>query len=118
MGWVLHRLSITEGSYLGLLTGAGTPPPLELAMGDRVLGPVMLAPTDTGWQVTGALGTAPLTIGTHTVVVRVAGGEILDRVTIVTGLEAPEDLRAELGALRAELTVLKAAFRRHVTRGG
>ncbi|WP_299817928.1 hypothetical protein [uncultured Jannaschia sp.] len=118
MAWVLHRLSVTDGTYRGLLTGSGAPPSLELAMDDRVLGPVVVAPAEAGWEVTGVIGTAPLTIGTHTIAVRIAGGDILDSVTIVTGLGAPEDLRAELGALRAELAVLKAAFRRHVTRGG
>lgn len=117
MAWILHRVSITGGLYRGLLTGTGEPPALEMVLGEQSLGNLTPSPAEGGWQVEGELGTAPLTDGAQSVVIRTGEGDILDVVTVVTGLGAPEDLRAELGALRAELAILKAAFRRHVHEG-
>jgi len=113
MAWTLHRTEITGGLYRGLLLGRGKPPALEMALDGQVIGPMSARQIDDGWQVEGQIGTSPLTDGSRTVVVRVAdGGDILDSVTIVTGLTAPEDLRAELSVLRAEIALLKAAVRR------
>lgn len=50
--------------------------------------------------------------GVQTVLLRVAG-ETLASFTLVAGLPLEEDLRAEIGLLRAELDLLKSAFRRH-----
>ena len=44
-----------------------------------------------------------------------AGGEVLASFTLVAGVPLEEDLRAEISLLRAELDLLKKAFRRHVT---
>lgn len=113
--WILHRTGVIGGTYRGLLTGAGdAPPKLRLVLGDETLCEMQATAIDGGWQVEGALGLAPLTEGTQTVFVRLPDGSALDSVTVVTGLSAPEDLRAELAALRDEISVLKTAFRRHV----
>ena len=50
--------------------------------------------------------------GVQTVLLR-AAGETLASFTLVAGLPLEEDLRAEIGLLRAELDLLKRAFRRH-----
>lgn len=42
-----------------------------------------------------------------------ASGEKLDSFTIVTGEPLEDDIRAEVELLRAELDMLKRAFRRH-----
>ncbi|SFJ77740.1 hypothetical protein [Jannaschia pohangensis] len=112
MAWTLHRTEITGGLYRGLLVGSGAPPDLEMALDGQVIGPMTAAKLDHGWQIEGEMGTGPLTDGSRTVVVRTVSGDILDSVTIVTGLSAPEDLRAELSVLRAEISLLKAAIRR------
>ncbi|CTQ32604.1 hypothetical protein [Jannaschia rubra] len=112
--WTLNRITVASGVYRGLLTGEGEPPALEMAMGDEVLGNLTASAAEGGWQVEGEMGPAPLTDGTWTVAIRTPEGDMLDSVTIVTGLGAPEDMRAELDALRAEVGILKTAFRRHV----
>ncbi len=117
MSWTLHRLSLTGGLYRGFLTGTGEPPALEMMLGDLCLGHLTPAPVAGGWQVEGDMGTAPLTQGTQGVAIRTTDGDLLDIVTVVTGLGAPEDMRAELEALRAEVTILKAAVRRLATGG-
>lgn len=116
--WTLHRTEVSGGTYRGLLTcdDAGqTAPALSLELGGQTLSQMMVTQVDGGWQVEGAMGLAPLTDGTQTVFVRLPDGTALDSLTVVTGLNAPEDLRAELSALRAELEVFKVAFRRHVS---
>lgn len=119
MPWTLNRVSLIGGTYRGLLVGEGEPPALEMAMGDEVLGHLMQVPVKGAkakgqWQVEGDIGTGVLTEGTRTVVIR-GEGQVLDALTVIAGLGAQDDLRAEVDALRAELALLKAAFRRHVT---
>ncbi|SDY34271.1 hypothetical protein SAMN05444004_101190 [Jannaschia faecimaris] len=116
--WILHRTGVTGGTYRGLLTATDesdeTPPPLTLVLGGETLGEMTMEAVDGGWQVEGEMGLAPLTDGAQTVFVRLPDGTALDSVTVITGLSAPEDLRAELATLRDEVTLLKKAFRRHV----
>ena len=50
--------------------------------------------------------------GVQTVLVSV-GDQVLTRITLVAGVPLEEDLRAEISLLRAELDLLKRAFRRH-----
>jgi len=53
-----------------------------------------------------------LSDGLQTVVLQ-ADGEVLTKVTILAGAPLQDDLRAEIGLLRAELDLLKRAFQRH-----
>ncbi|GIT92715.1 hypothetical protein JANAI62_30480 [Jannaschia pagri] len=117
MAWTLSRISLIGGSYRGLLSGEGEAPALEMWLDGDVIGHMTLVPLGEGsgeWQVDGEISAAVLTAGTWTVSIR-AEGDILDTITFIAGLDAPEDLRAEVDALRAEVTLLKAAFRRHIT---
>ena len=40
-------------------------------------------------------------------------GDTLDSISIITGEVLSDDIRAEMNLLRAELDMLKKAFRRH-----
>ena len=53
--------------------------------------------------------------GVQTIVIRSAGaaGETLGHVAVIAGTAIEDDLRAEVELLRAELDMLKRAFRRH-----
>ncbi|MCK0168669.1 hypothetical protein MWU52_14005 [Jannaschia sp. S6380] len=117
MSWTLHRIAITAGRYRGLLRGDGAPPDLRMELDGETVGDLTAVAVESGWQVEGEIGRRALSEGTGTVVIRTADGQVLDSLTIVCGLSAPEDLRAELGALRAELSILKAAFRRLASGG-
>jgi len=121
MTWTLHRTALKGGQYQGLLShdGGGTPaPPKLLAEHEgRDLGTLSLRPiTDTpgAYQVTVHLPLNLLSEGIQTVTLRLEEGDILDTLAIVGGLEADQDLRAEVDLLRAELDLLKRAFRRHM----
>ena len=57
-----------------------------------------------------------LSEGVQTFLIRRKGGPeepVLTHFTIITGVAMEDDLRAEFDLLRAELDMLKRAFRRH-----
>lgn len=123
MTWMLERTGLGGGVYRGRLRAveggaAEAPPALEAAVDGVPLAAATLEPDDDGgWRVEVDIGAA-LAEGVRAVVLRPEGGEALDVVTVVAGLDPEHDLRAELAVLRVELAQLKAAFRRHVRDGG
>ena len=118
MGRVLNRVSLRGGVYRGLLTGGAGDPALAASCGETDLPVTVVALEGGDWQVEVDLSGLGLSEGCQTVVVR-EGDAVLDALGIVAGLDArPEgDLRAEVDLLRAEVEMLKGAFRRHVREG-
>ncbi|MBW7922919.1 MAG: hypothetical protein H3C51_12585 [Rubellimicrobium sp.] len=118
-GWRLVRTRLRAGIWEGVLEGSGTPPPLEARHHDRVL-PGLAVTAQAGEQVVRVALPADL-IGdeVQVVVIAVQGtGEVLASVPVIAGAALADDIRAEVGLLRAELDLLKRAFRRHVAGGG
>ncbi|WP_413874911.1 hypothetical protein [Albidovulum sp.] len=71
------------------------------------------------WPVSVAIPAGCLSDGVQTFLVREAGtGATLGHFTIVAGAPLDSDLRAEIDLLRAELDMLKKAFRRHCVETG
>jgi hypothetical protein len=69
---------------------------------------------DTEWAVRIPIPAELLSDGVHTFLIRDAeADETLAHFTILAGVELDEDIRAEMDLLRAELDMLKRAFRRH-----
>lgn len=67
------------------------------------------------WKIRAPIPSELLNDGVHTfLVVDEESGETLDSFAIVTGTILEQDVRAEIALLRAELDMLKGAFRRHV----
>ena len=117
-----RRLTLTQtriayGLWEGLLTGAdGKAPAMEaLHQGQRLEGlTVMPVPDQPGSHaVQLAIPATVLSEGVQTVLLQ-SGGELLASFTLIAGAPLEEDLRAEISLLRAELDLLKRAFRRHV----
>lgn len=118
----MSSLSLTgsrllRGVWRGLLTGSppDSPPPRVVArhMGDR-LEDVMLARGDGGWLIEVPVPPAAISDGVHVLTLSDAEtGMRLGHVTLVAGKHADDDLRTEVELLRAELDLLKRAFRRH-----
>ena len=66
------------------------------------------------WHIQVPIPVELLSDGVQTFLIRDAkSGERLDSFTIITGAAMEEDIRAEVDLLRAELDMLKKAFRRH-----
>lgn len=81
----------------------------------RLDGVSLAAPSAPGrWPVAVPIPASLLSDGVQTFVVReVTTGATLGHFTIVTGVPLEDDIRAEIDLLRAELDMLKKAFRRH-----
>lgn len=81
-----------------------------------------VAPSKDGpglWDVALPIPAEILSDGVQTVLIRdEATGELLDSFTLVTGEPLERDMRAEIDLLRAELDMLKRAFRRHCVETG
>lgn len=114
-------MRLAEGVWEGLLsTGGKALPRLLLRHRDDLLGePETLeadAPTGEArrWLVRFRLPTERLSDGVQTFVIEDAStGEALAHETIFAGEMLDDDIRAEVALLRAELDLLKRAFRRH-----
>ena len=69
---------------------------------------------DGQWHLTLPMTTDILSDGVHTVVIEdTDAGRRLGSVSIVAGEPLEDDIRAEVALLRAELDMMKRAFRRH-----
>lgn len=115
------RLTLTQsriagGVWEGVLTGSGYAGTLEaLHQGHKLDGlSVTPVPGEAGSHLVRlAIPASILSEGVQTVLLQ-AGGEVLASFTLIAGVPLEEDLRAEISLLRAELDLLKKAFRRHV----
>ena len=113
----LTKTRIRAGVWEGVMSGPSEQPVLEvLLLGAPVAGVIVTAiPERQGeWAVRVPVPVEALSEGVQTFVIRdVATEEKLAHFTIITGVAMEEDLRAEVDLLRAELDMLKRAFRRH-----
>lgn len=116
----LVRTRIQAGAWEGVLTQNGSDaaePRLGVSHGETAIESVQLEadPEQDGtWRVRIAIPAECLSDGVQTFVISDArNGDRLDSFTIVAGEPLADDIRAEVDLLRAELDMLKRAFRRH-----
>lgn len=118
----LTRISLANGQWEGLLkAGKAGPPKLLLRHRDRQVGEAETRPGDTAghWLVSFRLPVECLSDGVETITVEdAATGEALTHEVVLAGDAAAADIRAELELMRAELDLLKRAFRRHCAETG
>jgi hypothetical protein len=89
-------------------------PVLEVLHLGKVLDGLTVSGTAGDWQITQPIPAELLSDGVLSFVVRdCASGTQVAHFTIVAGEPLADDLRAEIELLRAELDLLKQAFRRH-----
>lgn len=115
MSATLTETRIANGIWEGLLLAA-TPPPLVARHEGVDLPGLEVAPLPGvagRFHVRLPIPVAALSDGVHTVLI-LSGDTILARFCILAGTPLEADLRAEIDLLRAELDLLKRAFRRHV----
>lgn len=114
----LAKTRMIEGYWEGVLTGASgdDAPEIRVTHFDRPIDGVELEklPDGSGWLVRVPIPSEAISDGIQTFVIREAGSDqTLDSFAILAGEALSEDLRAEIELLRAELDMLKRAFRRH-----
>lgn len=115
-GMKLTKTRIRGGVWEGVLTGAGgTPPKLDVLHLERPLPGVLVTAVpgrEGDFAVKVPIPAEVLSEGVQTLLIR-HGSETLAHFTIITGVAMEDDVRAEIDLLRAELDMLKRAFRRH-----
>mgnify|MGYP000149613091 CR=1 FL=1 len=111
----LTATRLFAGVWEAVLTAAtDVPPKIEAWLDGAVLAQADVSPLPGQpgqWAVRVAIPAAILTDGVQTVLVQ-SGGEVLAKVTVIAGAPLNDDIRAELGLLRAELDLLKRSFQR------
>ncbi|SES28490.1 hypothetical protein SAMN04490244_10964 [Tranquillimonas rosea] len=114
----LTETRIADGVWQGVLrTPQAEAPALAAFHGDRPLpSPEVTADRGDGtlWLVRVPIPPEVLNDGLQSVIItEAASGEVLASCAIAMGEGLDQDLRAEVSLLRAELDMLKRAFRRH-----
>jgi hypothetical protein len=111
----LTQTRIRAGVWEGMLTGSANPN-LSVTMNGEPLPGVSVAPlTDAPGVHAVRIPIPPAAIseGITTFLILDDSGNRLGHYTLAAGLPLDEDIRAEVDLLRAELDMLKRAFRRH-----
>jgi hypothetical protein len=113
----LTKTRIRAGVWEGVLTGTASEPKLLVTHLEVPLAGVTATaiPDRAGeWHVRVPIPAALLSEGVQTFLIHdQATGAKLNHFTIIAGVTMEDDLRAEVDLLRAELDMLKRAFRRH-----
>ncbi|WP_299355427.1 hypothetical protein [uncultured Shimia sp.] len=117
--WTLTKTRLFEGIWEGVLTRAGTgsaAPNLRVTFLDSPVHGVQVkedAPQNR-WVVRIPIPTEAIADGVQTFLISDGdSGALLDKITMISGEVLADDIRSEMDLLRAELDMLKRAFRRH-----
>lgn len=116
MGCRLLSYAIHAGRWEAVLEAAGAPE-IELRHLDRPLPGLEVDADGPGrWRASLQLPAALMTDGVQSVFITdIADGRRLAAFSVAAGTPLQHDMRAEIALLRAELDMLKRAFRRHCT---
>ncbi|MEM1352104.1 MAG: hypothetical protein AAGF27_07155 [Pseudomonadota bacterium] len=110
------KTELSAGIWQGIVTDTSAPPDLRITHHNcDVSGvTVMSAPEENSWILQIPIPNEAISDGMQTLVISDAKtDETLECITVMAGEALNEDLRAEVDLLRAELDMLKRAFRRH-----
>lgn len=117
----LTPLQLHHGVWSGVLSGwpAGPAPELVLLHGGEEVAGVDVTPADGGdWRVEVRVPDAVISDGAHALTIaETGGGAPLASFTLIAGDALRDNIRAEVALLRAELDMLKRAFRHHARQG-
>ncbi len=119
-GLRITALRLAEGRLQAVLTGAPDSPVGGLTLthdGADLPGPALVEMAPGLWHLTADLPARLISDGVQTVVLSDGSGARLGSFTVIGGAPVEGDLRAEVELLRAELDMLKRAFRRHCMEG-
>ena len=113
----LVKTRLRAGVWEGVLSGVSGQPSVEVMHLEAPLAGTSVTEISDrpgSWAVRVPIPVEALSEGVQTFLIRdKASGEKLGHFTIITGVAMEDDIRAEMDLLRAELDMLKRAFRRH-----
>ena len=118
-GVTVTKTRLFEGKWEGVVTGdAGSvaKPNLTVTFLERPVEDFTLEKDEAngGWTLHIPIPKEAVADGVQTVIIQEAeSGETLETITLIAGDPLAEDIRVEVDLLRAELDMLKRAFRRH-----
>ncbi len=113
----LSKTRMRQGVWQGIVTQTGTGvPQIEVSHQNHILADVTLTRDEAAghWVLTIPIPPDAIADGVQTLIIRdkIADAKI-GHVTLLAGDDLDDDIRAEMDLLRAELDMLKRAFRRH-----
>lgn len=118
----LTKTKLKQGVWQGLITGAGdVRPALDVRHADAPVEGIKLDhnPDADHWTLSIPIPAEAVSDGVQTlVVVDKVTEQSIGQVTLIGGEAVGDDIRAEISLLRAELDMLKRAFRRHCLETG
>ncbi len=112
---VLTRSTLNAGRWEGVIECCGgTAPVFEVCLGDRALPGLSQSAAGPGsWTLSLPISGEFISEGVQTFVIREAGARVaIGHFSLIAGTPADGDLRGEVALLRAEIDMLKQAFRR------
>jgi len=105
---------IHHGVWHGVFVGSDTQPDLEVRHLDRTISEISISQGEGHWSVQVPIPSDAISDGVHNFAVfNKADGQAIADFTLVAGEPLGDDIRTEVELLRAELDMLKRAFRRH-----
>ena len=114
--WVLTKTRLRGGIWEGVLTGAGPDDPvLTLRHNGDILPGLDISATDGGnWHVRAPIPVECISDDLQTFTITAADDvTILATFVVFAGETIDDELRSDVDLLRAELDLLKRAFRKH-----
>ncbi|WP_146584853.1 hypothetical protein [Puniceibacterium confluentis] len=115
----LTKTRFLEGVWEGVISAEahGVPPPevLVTLLDQPVRGVLVTETAEPGrWLIEVPVPVEAIGDGVHTFLIRdAAAEEVLESFALIAGEVLGDDIRAEVALLRAELDMVKRAFRRH-----
>ncbi|MFC4668778.1 hypothetical protein ACFO5X_09445 [Seohaeicola nanhaiensis] len=112
----LTKTRLANGLWEGRITGTTARPDIEVTLHDRPVEGVGITETEESgaWALTIPVPPEAIADGIQTFLIADAASDVtLGHFTLIAGETDPDDLRGEVELLRAELDMLKRAFRRH-----
>ncbi|MGB3246012.1 MAG: hypothetical protein WBB25_15880 [Sulfitobacter sp.] len=118
----LTKTKMMQGVWRGLITDAGEGrPEIEVTHQNIVVDDITLEQNEESgnWLLSIPIPAVAIADGVQTLIVQdKQAGEKIGQVTLMGGEALGDDIRAEMDLLRAELDMLKRAFRRHCLETG
>lgn len=112
----LTKTKIQQGLWQGLITDAVDEPQIDVTHLNQPVEGVKLTTHETPgkWAVEIPIPLDAIADGVQTLIITDrTDGDQLGHITLMAGEVMGDDIRAEMDLLRAELDMLKRAFRRH-----
>ena len=113
----LTKTKMKQGVWQGIITGMGEEEPrVKVTHEDAVVSDIILTHNQSAdhWTLSVPIPPEAIADGVQTLIIRDADTDAkIGHITLIAGEVLSDDIRAEMDLLRAELDMLKRAFRRH-----